>query len=182
MGVGTTRCVTVHTETLQRTATHCNTLQHMFRYNEVRYGDTVWRRSIGCLISWITFRERATNYRALLRGKTYKDKASLPPCIGLFSRLDFEMLKGRHNVKEQFVSKHKMCFFSSFTYLPNLKSLLWTYRAPVCCERKRHCSTLQHTATHCNTLQRKRQRERAFCGHTGFASWVCDHRETMLGV
>jgi len=44
---------------------------------------TGWRRPIGCLISWITFRKRATNYRALLRKMTYKDKASYessPPC------------------------------------------------------------------------------------------------------
>ena len=45
--------------------------------------DTGWRRPIGCLISWITFRKLATNYRALLRKMTYKDKASYdstPPC------------------------------------------------------------------------------------------------------
>jgi len=44
---------------------------------------TGWRRSIGCLISWITFRKLATNYRALLRKMTYKDKVSYespPPC------------------------------------------------------------------------------------------------------
>ena len=47
---------------------------------------TGWRRSIGCLISWITFRKLATNYRALLRKMTYKDKGSYessPPCIGI---------------------------------------------------------------------------------------------------
>ena len=55
----------------------------------------------------VTFCKRATNYRALLRKRTYKDKASLPPRIGLFSRIDFEMLKGRHNVKEQFVVRIK---------------------------------------------------------------------------
>ena len=46
--------------------------------------DTGWRRPIGILISWITFRKLATNYRALLRKMIYKeDKASyesLPPC------------------------------------------------------------------------------------------------------
>ena len=45
--------------------------------------DTGWRRPLGFLISWITFRKLATNYRALLRKMTYKDKASYdstPPC------------------------------------------------------------------------------------------------------
>ena len=37
---------------------------------------TGWRRPIGCLISEITFRKLATNYRALLRKMTYTDKAS----------------------------------------------------------------------------------------------------------
>jgi len=41
------------------------------------------RRPIRCLISWITFRKLATNYRALLRKISYKGKASCefsPPC------------------------------------------------------------------------------------------------------
>jgi len=45
---------------------------------------TGWRRRIECLISCITFRKRATNYTALLRKMTYKDKAfydSTPPYI-----------------------------------------------------------------------------------------------------
>ena len=45
--------------------------------------DTGWRRPIGCLKLQVIFRKRATNYRALLRKITYKDKASYdstPPC------------------------------------------------------------------------------------------------------
>jgi len=41
------------------------------------------RRPIGCLKMQVIFRERATNYRALLQKMTYKDKAfyaSSPPC------------------------------------------------------------------------------------------------------
>ena len=38
--------------------------------------DTGQRRSIGCLRLQVMFRKRATNYRALLRKTTYKDKAS----------------------------------------------------------------------------------------------------------
>jgi len=47
------------------------------------YTTTGWRRLIRCLKLQVIFRKRATNYRALLRTKTYKDKASYrssPPC------------------------------------------------------------------------------------------------------
>ena len=43
---------------------------------------TRWRRLTGCLKLQVNFWKRATNYRALLRKMTYKDKASygsLPP-------------------------------------------------------------------------------------------------------
>jgi len=46
--------------------------------------DKGWRRCIGCLNLQVSFRERATNYRALLRKITCKDKASYassPPCM-----------------------------------------------------------------------------------------------------
>ena len=44
---------------------------------------TGWRRPIGCLELQLMFRKRASNYRALLRKMTCKDKASYgssPPC------------------------------------------------------------------------------------------------------
>jgi len=44
--------------------------------------DTGWRRCIGCLKLQVSFRKQTTNYRALLRKETYKDKApygSSPP-------------------------------------------------------------------------------------------------------
>ena len=43
---------------------------------------TGWRRPIGCLKLQVIFHKRATNYKALLRKMTYKDKAyydSTPP-------------------------------------------------------------------------------------------------------
>ena len=45
---------------------------------------TGWQRPIRCLELQVISRKRATNYRALLRKMTYKDKASYgssPPCI-----------------------------------------------------------------------------------------------------
>ena len=77
-----------------------NTYTHLHNYTRVRYLEashlsvtdfflryeyTVpgWRRPVGCLISCITFRKLAINYRALLRKMTYKDKGCyecLPGC------------------------------------------------------------------------------------------------------
>jgi len=45
---------------------------------------TGWQRLTGCLKLQVIFRKRATNWRALLRKMTYKDKASYgssPPCM-----------------------------------------------------------------------------------------------------
>ena len=42
-----------------------------------------WRKCIECLNLQVSFRKRATNYRALLQKTTQEDKASygrLPPC------------------------------------------------------------------------------------------------------
>jgi len=47
---------------------------------------TGWRRCIGCLKLHVSFRKRATNYRALWRKMTYQDKASYassPPCTNM---------------------------------------------------------------------------------------------------
>jgi len=49
-----------------------------------RLVSTGWRRLIGCLKVQVIFRKLATNYKALLRKMTYKDKASYgssPPCM-----------------------------------------------------------------------------------------------------
>ena len=109
-----TRCTILHHTaayciTLQRSATQCSTLQHTATHRSVlvmQYPaatltrsqhstgrtttilalDTGWRRPIGCLKLQVIFRKRATEYRALLRKMTYKDKASYdssPPCRAL---------------------------------------------------------------------------------------------------
>jgi len=43
---------------------------------DMTHFDTGWQRLIGCLKLLVIFRKRTTNYRALLRKMTYKDKAS----------------------------------------------------------------------------------------------------------
>ena len=79
-----------HCNTLPHTATHCNTLQHIVGDEDegmkiwMRLMVTGWRGPIECLKLQVIFRKRATNYRALLRNMTYKDKASYhstPPHI-----------------------------------------------------------------------------------------------------
>ena len=71
---------------------------------------TGWRSPRGCLISCITFRKLATNYRALLRKMTYKDKAShdpTPPCTLYPSHLGVCEESRDHNTapKKNFASK-----------------------------------------------------------------------------
>jgi len=68
--------------------THMNESGHLRQSYDAGvdvHGDSTGRRRpIGCLESQVIFRKRATNYRALLRKMTYKDKASYgssPPCI-----------------------------------------------------------------------------------------------------
>jgi len=49
-----------------------------------RMSITRWRRPVGCLQLQVIWHKRATNYRALLRKMTYKDKASYDSmCIHL---------------------------------------------------------------------------------------------------
>jgi len=58
-----------HYNTLQHTATHCNTLQQR-RNAYIGAHRTGLRKCIGCLELLVSFRKRATNYRALLRKMT----------------------------------------------------------------------------------------------------------------
>jgi len=60
-------------------------------------------KELGCLISYITFRKLATNYRALLRKMTNKDQASYdssPPCV-LRERINEREHTQRERVRER---------------------------------------------------------------------------------
>jgi len=80
-------CIHMWVFTCQHISTRVYSCIHIWIHIYTWYDScTGWRRPIRCLISWITFRKLATNYRALLRKMTYKDKASYessPPCISL---------------------------------------------------------------------------------------------------
>ena len=73
---------------LQRISKDVKEGVNMYWVSAHRMHDTGWRRPIGCLKLQVIPRkratnQRATNYRALLRKMTYKDKASYassPPC------------------------------------------------------------------------------------------------------
>jgi len=51
-------------------------LHHLLLHHCVCVNPTGWPRPIGCLKLQVIFHKRATNYRALLREMTYKEKAS----------------------------------------------------------------------------------------------------------
>jgi len=60
-----------------------NDLQFRGYYESSPPWNTGWRTCIGCLTLQVSLRTRVTDYRALLRKMTYKDKASYassPPC------------------------------------------------------------------------------------------------------
>ena len=62
------------------------TQSYVWRDSRIRVTKTHtgWRRPIACLKLRVSFRKRATNYRALLRKMTFTDKASYgswPPCM-----------------------------------------------------------------------------------------------------
>ena len=71
--VYTHMCTRTHSQFLPE-YTHTCARAHTQKFCQSIY--TGWRRPIGCLISQITFRKLATNYRALLRKMIYEDKAS----------------------------------------------------------------------------------------------------------
>jgi len=74
------RCAVCCSSILQWVAVICIVLQCIESF---RHLGTGWRRLIGCLNLQVIFGKRATNYRALLRKITYKDKVSddsTPPC------------------------------------------------------------------------------------------------------
>ena len=105
---------------------------HIMCHNILRF-NTGWRRLIGCLKLQVIFRKRATNYGALLRKMTYKDKAFRGYCT-------FD--PNRHN---GLCCSELQCVFPA----SNLSS------KP--CQMAQHPlqrhNTLQHTATLCNTVQ-----------------------------
>jgi len=81
----------IYTHIFQRKSYRCSAcaMQKVQNFSKVRAAVSLhshftgWRRLIGCLKSQVIFCKRATNYMALLRKMSYKDKASSassPPC------------------------------------------------------------------------------------------------------
>jgi len=82
-------CCVILRHELVMCCARCCAMNHTKNMQLVRI-NTGWRRPIGCLKLQDIFHKRATNYRALLRKMTYKDKASyesLPPCTRWVPRL-----------------------------------------------------------------------------------------------
>ena len=122
---------------------------------------TGWRSLIGCLKLQVIFRKRATNYRALWRKITCKDKASsesTPPCSIIWGAAS----KWATQTADCNILRHTPTHCSApnntgVSTAPD--SLLATLQhAATRCNTLQHvatrCSKLQHTASHCITLQR----------------------------
>jgi len=77
---------------------------------------TVLQNCIGCLKLQVSFRKRATNFRALLRKETCKDKAtydSLPPCMNLPCHANDW---GRSHAWMRHVTRKPSAFYYAFYY------------------------------------------------------------------
>ena len=87
------------------------------------YGYTGWRRCIGCLKLQMSFRKRATNYRALSRESKYKDKASYAsslPCMSNVNPVSTKSPIKRNRTKNFFVPK--IYFIRSEIFFLKLRS------------------------------------------------------------
>jgi len=104
---------------------------------------TGWRRPIECLKLQVILRKRATNYRALLREMTHKDKASYgssPLCS------QYPMVRSLpQHTGLQHTATHR-------NTLQHTSPLACVDSLMLGCGRS-ISNTLQHTATHYNTLQ-----------------------------
>jgi len=107
------QCVAVCCSVLQCVAVSCSVLQCVAVRSVYlairRICPTGWPRLIGCLISRVIFRKRATNYRALSWKMTYEDKAcyaSTPPCTCATSGDDLyrSLLTGQHVKRDVYKS------------------------------------------------------------------------------
>ena len=110
--------------------------------------DTEWRRRIGCLKLQVSFRKRATNYRALLRKITSEEKASYhstQPCI----HIEHMTIEYEHKTIEY---EHMTIEYDATLYSSRRIDMIFNSHMFTSCTAT-HCNTLQHTATHCNTLQ-----------------------------
>jgi len=119
---------------------------------------TGWRRPIGCLRLQVIYRKRATNYRAVLRKMTCKDKASYdstPPCISHTYQTYVSHIRITHtyhayvshiritHTYHTYVSHIRMkslkqCLCARVTHLEEVVVLKWLLH---------HCLMLCHTCT-----------------------------------
>ena len=138
------------------------------------------RRHIGCLMLQVNFRKRATNYRALLRKMTYKDKAfcgSSPPCMiqvvhrfvnicwhcnnlqyTTTCRNALQYTATQYDTSGSSLCQHLLALQHPTTCCNTLQHTATQYdtSGSWLCIRflyVRHCNTLRQTATHCNILQ-----------------------------
>jgi len=120
--------------------------------------DTGRRRPIGCHELQVIFRKRATNYRALLRNMTCKDKASydyMPPCNG--SSPTCTLLTSYSDKKTPHLSGHSKA--RDIHFCDEMQCVA------VCCSVLQCvavcCSVLQCVAVCCSVLHRHQTRQ--FC-------------------
>ena len=135
---------------MQRTATHCNTLQH----TKIQKQSESARFS--SVILYCTIQNTATHCNTLQHTATHKYSKAGRVCSLLFSH--FVLYNTKHCNKLQHTAKHKYCNTQKFKSRASLllrssvRCVAVCYR---CCNTLQHTTAHQHTATNCNTLQYK---------------------------
>jgi len=138
---------------------------------------TGWRRLVGCLKLQVIFRKRATKYATLLRKMTYKHRPSYgssPPCMSwLIKSTEINGFDDSYEIIswliwDYFVT-HMRLFRDTYEIISWLiggdliTHVRWFHRSVpahehsndwhMCTRSPWHLShSIQHTATHCNTL------------------------------
>jgi len=124
--------------------------------------NTEWRRPIGCLKLQVIFRKRATNYKALLR--------KILLCVFLhvvlylviwecgICKTQERSTRTKYNTQEHVRrTTWKDTHSTPYTSLRNARceahELAYLSTGYMHQTTEQYCDTLQHTATHCNTLQ-----------------------------
>jgi len=144
------------TATLQHTATHCNTLQHTHHYNTSRRYLTLW-------VFWVDI---------------LKSPVTIKCTVWIGFKADCNALQ--HTATHCNTLQHTAAHCSTSRRNSTSRGF-WVHilKSPVTIEYaiwigyKADCNTLQHTATHCNTLQHTA----THCNtlqHTATHYWICD--------
>jgi len=138
-----------------------------------------------CLELQVIFCKRATNYRALLRKMTYKDKASYASSPPFNKKIELLSTKLQHTATHCRTLQHNTTHCNLLDKTHHKNKCFSTHKiGPI--NAATHYVTLQHNTLHCNTLPHVRMdcnvlgKYKRFSPHkTGFMGQTLQHTATL---